>query len=76
MALIKEATLQDSIQQIERINLEKELITPISENFILILEDSIDNNQQEDGVDQYIRYSMGGQIGARISRFPAFSISI
>lgn len=85
MAPNTEATPQDSIQQIERINLEEKLITSVTDNLISILEELIDNKQQhqeqgkeeeEDGVDQYIRNFMGGQIGAHISRFPTSSISI
>lgn len=86
MAPTTEATPQDSIQQIERINLEKKLITSVTDNLISILEELIDNNrkhlqqgkeqEEEDGVDQYIRNFMGGQIGARIPQFPTSSISI
>lgn len=85
MAPTTEATPQDSIQQIERINLEEKLITSVTDNLISILEEeSIDNNQhqqqgkkeEEDGVDQYIRNFMGGQIGAHFSQFPTSSISI
>lgn len=86
MAPTTEATPQDSIQQIERINLEEKLITSVTDNLISILEELIDNNrkhqlqgkeqEEEDGVDQYIRNFMGGQIGARIPQFPTSSISI
>lgn len=87
MAPTTEATPQDSIQQIERINLEEKLITSVTDNLISILEELIDNKQQqlqqgngkqeeEDGVDQYIRNFMGGQNGAQFSQFPTSSISI
>jgi hypothetical protein len=79
MAQITEASLlQDSTQQIKKINLEENLIT----SSILLQQHSIYNLEEDstykpnDGVCQYIRYTMGGQNGARISQFPISSISI